>query len=861
MRKLFWSLCGGLPFLFCWLQSNAQQKVYQTTDDPLALPYEQRIEIFNKGNLVPNPSFEKGSGEGASLKINQWQVIGSSSEWIDKTSFKYSATEVYDGGHSVRIKRSGVGETDGAEGICSDFISVIPGNYDFTVYLKLTGVSSATERVGTRLYDAVDLRLEFFDEQKKPIDPKVWYPYKKTYLDNSFKGYSFSNFFSIDAFGWGQVIGRTYNYPFNEGDLPEGTRYVKIFLGLKGNGTMWVDKVDFRYSRWNFTPLERISPFTKKEFSMLEMLVPQPQEIQRPVEMRYFDKARSGQVPVILVPVKAERQTLAAAQLLKTRLEASLKAILGKEWKKELVVTTSKLTDSLSKVASLIISIGDNELCLRYADSIPQKLPESSPQAYFIKNVGGKMIFLKGNGPVGDYYAVATLIQLIDNKDFVFKTADITDYPDIEGRSLLFAAWNTKEEAKADIANLDGMIKWKMNKVYVGYGQPNKDWHLPTDVYKYGVGAAGSYCRKSGLMDLAIMVNPYFHFDEEMQVDSIPDRLREIWTHGDPHSLEMLKNVFALGLDSGATCIMLMSDDYVPHEGENRKNYSLYTKEDKARFINLQNAQAYVINELYKWLASDYQNTRFEFCPPWYLNEFIDKSRGRAENYFTDLSAMIPKDVAIVWTGNTVRSLSVDEADLFRYSSLIGRVPMLWDNTLYARSLSGNYGGWPAYYPAKVPLCNIFEPYDVKVPEDFYRLNDGRQMYVNADAYYDPYKIKYMTVADFEWNNGAYDPDFSLWKALVKTYGKTIALQLMTFNDLYFQLMKLNLFADAGLGNEKDVKTKGDALVKEINSVYGEFAKPLESQRELLSELRTYKDDQIREYKVVLEKLKKNKSK
>jgi hypothetical protein len=405
------------------------------------------------------------------------------------------------------------------------------------------------------------------------------------------------------------------------------------------------------------------------------------------------------------------------------------------------------------------------------------------------------------------------------------------------------------------------MVKWKMNKVYVGYGQPNKDWHIPTEVYSFGVGAAGTFCKKSGLIDLAMMVNPYYHFGEEMHVDSISDKLRYIWTHGDPHSLDMLKNVFALGLDSGATCIMLMADDFVPHEGDNRKNYALYTKEDKARFFNLQQGQAYVINELYKWLEADYENVRFEFCPPWYLNEFIDKSRGKAEQYFTDLSAMIPEDVAIVWTGNTVRSLSIDEADLHRYSSLIGRYPMLWDNTLYARSLTGNYGGWPAHYPAKVPLCNIFEPYDVQLPEDFYKYNDGSHMYMNADAYSDPYKIKYMTVADFEWNNGTYDPDFSLWKALVKTYGKTIALQLMTFNDLYYQLMKLTLYADAGLLAEKDFKAKGDPLVKELNALYGELSKPLETQKKLLSELRSYKDEQTRDYKLALEKLKKTKSK
>ena len=193
---------------------------------------------------------------------------------------------------------------------------------------------------------------------------------------------------------------------------------------------------------------------------------------------------------------------------------------------------------------------------------------------------------------------------------------------------------------------------------------------------------------------------------------------------------------------------MLMADDFVPHEGENRKNYVLYTRKDKDRFINLQNAQAYVINTLDKWLKQNYSGTRLEFCPPWYLNEFIDRSWGRAESYFRDLQAMIPEDLAIVWTGPTVRSLRYDLADFSRYSDLIGRKPMIWDNTLYARGLEGVYGGYPAYYPGKVRLCNLFEPYDVCVPENFLDLVDRKSMYVNGAASSEIYKIKYATVAD-----------------------------------------------------------------------------------------------------------------
>ena len=134
-----------------------------------------------------------------------------------------------------------------------------------------------------------------------------------------------------------------------------------------------------------------------------------------------------------------------------------------------------------------------------------------------------------------------------------------------------------------------------------------------------------------------------------------------------------------------------------------------------------------------------------------------------------ELTALIPQEIAIIWTGPTVRSLSLDMADLHRYRDLIGRWPMLWDNTLYARNLETEvYGGYTTYYPGKVRMCNLFEPLDTDRPADFHELNDGRHMYVNGAAESEVYRIKFATVADYEWNTSAYIPELSLWKALVK---------------------------------------------------------------------------------------------
>jgi hypothetical protein len=331
----------------------------------------------------------------------------------------------------------------------------------------------------------------------------------------------------------------------------------------------------------------------------------------------------------------------------------------------------------------------------------------------------------------------------------------------------------------------------RFNKAYVGYGQTRnrKDWYQPDDLYKDGVSKIGEWCKTTETCQLAVMVNPYYHFEYEMKVSEMSDSLKNIWLHNE-NGMKTLTDVFKLSLDAGATTIMLMADDFVPHEKNYRKLYSLWSDEDRQMHPTLAHAQAYMINYIYNWLQKNYSDTRFEFCPPWYLNEFIDKSRGMADAYFDELISSIPKDIAIIWTGNTVRSLAIDEVDLQRFEQYSGRIPMLWDNTLYARSLDGIYGGYPAYYPEKSVLCNLFEPYDVILPQKFQTMNDGGHLYVNGSSSTEIYKIKYATLADYLWNTTTYNPETSLWKVLVKWYGTTNASTLIHFNDTYFKIVR-----------------------------------------------------------------------
>jgi hypothetical protein len=349
-------------------------------------------------------------------------------------------------------------------------------------------------------------------------------------------------------------------------------------------------------------------------------------------------------------------------------------------------------------------------------------------------------------------------------------------------------------------------------------------------------------------MSLGMMVNPYSHLGFEPSAEKISDQLKYTWTHGSPQSLEMLKNLYQPALNAGAETIMLLADDSVPHTGRNRQNYSLYTAEDKARFVTLQNAQAHVINKLKQWIDREYPGTRLEFCPPWYANEHIDRGDGKAENYFKDLIFQIPPDVAIIWTGPTVRSLSIDMADLYRYKTLIGRWPMIWDNTLYARNHeSRNYGGYPAHYPGKVRMCNLFEPYDTYRPKEFQKYSDGRQMYTNGAADSEVYKIKYATVADYEWNTAAYNPELALWKALTKTYGRPVAEQLLRFNDAYYGIYEMCLRLKAE-GIKPQYVQNAEKFLENMRDYLMKISVAMPGRTQLLKELEHYLGQQEKRF-------------
>jgi hypothetical protein len=491
-----------------------------------------------------------------------------------------------------------------------------------------------------------------------------------------------------------------------------------------------------------------------------------------------------------------------------------------------------------------VFSIGQNRMMRNLTAALPLRSVSGKAQGYVIqpREAGPcHVVFLAGETAVANFYAAATAAQLIEEVRCVYHSAAVSDYPDFLGRSYLLNRWNTLADLDRDLEGLGEMSLYKLNKAYAGYEGKTKAWHQPDALFKAGVAEVGQWCRENGVMSLGIMVNPYSHFEFEPAEESLDHSARYTWTHSDAESQQTLQGVLALGLKAGAGTIMLLADDYVPHEGRNRKNFSLYTPEDRKRFTNLQNAQAALINRLKAWVDRDYPGTRFEFCPPWYANEFIDRSEGKAEIYLKELVGQIPQDIAVIWTGPTVRSLSLDMADLRRYRDLIGRWPMFWDNTLYARNLeTTTYGGYTAHYPGKVRMCNLFEPLDTDRPPGFHELNDGRHMYVNGTADSQVYRIKFATVADYEWNTSEYNPERSLWKALVRNYGVPAAKKILAFNDAYYGLYDVSMWTERQGVTEERLR-RAEAFVDLLQGSLTSLQQLLPPNHALLGELEEFR--------------------
>lgn len=413
-----------------------------SSEKPLAISFKLREQRYNRLNLLRNGGFETGrvfsiDSVRKSFAIDGWQLLGTGVEWAD-TSLKglYGRAEVFSGRKSVKISRERSYETDRkGDGVISDFIRVIPGNYELHLSVRMQDVKPQFVRLGIRMYDAIDIRLLYFDRNKNPIVPEQNYPQANQLLDQSFKSLPLANFKSISYAPWTRMICQTADLPFQEGDIPSQADYVKISIALKGSGTLWVDDVALRYTRANFSPFERMMRYTDTTHSQPLVIVPTPRSLKR-LETIPLLQPDTRLSPVIVVDEEADETVIRAAELLRKALSASLRShISGYEDKVDVVTASEKMIDQHSRLVFRLIS-GPGPTAI--AADLPFGAIRTHEQGYFIHSLAGQplIIYLGANNPQGLFYAAATTVQLVDANNPVFHNSEIVDYPWFSVRML-----------------------------------------------------------------------------------------------------------------------------------------------------------------------------------------------------------------------------------------------------------------------------------------------------------------------------------------------------------------------------------------------------------------------------------------
>ncbi len=704
-----------------------------SSENPFTIPLRQRLNKFEKGNLVFNASFESGKyffydTDNNAYVIDGWKETSKNVKWIEN---KDSANSH----HYIKITREHADVTDETgEGVISDFIRVIPGNYMLNYDIKLKNIVNPKSRLGTRLYDAIDIRIYYYDKNKLQVDGRKYLPFIPGKVDQTFKGYPFSAFWAIDSIGWTRVTGRTYHYPYDEGNIPDEARFVKIFIGLKGSGIMHLDNVDFRYTEANFSQLERLNAMMNKTLSPWDLLVPAPQFLQAGERFHFFDPEDIDKFPVIVIPGNAGQLTRKSAELLKEKIENLLQA----ENKEIRVKILTRQPENVSHV----FRINDKEIITNTDyPNIPSEIFGNKETYSLFTNYEEHSTFLSSPGQEGIFHGINTLLKLFEDTGYIYNSCQIFDFPDFSKRGCFLHADSsfTLQE------NIDKLVSYHFNNFYVFENLNNE-----TETFK------------------AIQNEPY-------QMNVLMENLNNF------ESVKELKDRTNRFLNKGYKGIVI-------HAGtlpwtKNGFGFNYYHRPVK-ELVELQKRDIHFLGFIKKFIDQNYNDRELKYISPYYHNERVLESMGNAETYFTGLSMELPVNISFVWSGICSETRCLDNISIEYYKQLTGRYPIYLNNTLYS-DLKEEY---IHLYPGKARSGSLFSPASLSFPTGHQSRFDGGEVIIYNESLSRLEQVKLQVTAAGLWNHEEFNPDITLWKILVNDYGKYMASRLIMFNDAYLAL-------------------------------------------------------------------------
>ena len=787
---------------------------------PYSLVYKHRKHKFDRGNLLIDYSFENSKPVlhdtvNKSFLLKGWDKTGPEVQLIDISSDStVDKSEVFHGKKSIKIHRTVADETDKlGYGISSDYIKVIPGEYTLSCYLRLKNIRNPKQRIGCKLNDAINIKVIYYDKNKSEVSSKDFLEDEGYYIDKSFKAISYANFWEIDSIPWHKFIGKASYPPYHDAILSHDIKFVRIFIGLKGHGTMWVDAVSFKYSDNNLTIKEKLSRYKDKIPTKYDLLIPSPKEVKGLESLKLI---KDNKLPVIVKPAVNDELSSDAIN----RLEKSIRENLETDNSQQIVSNTlpdDKTIDS----GRLIFCLGKNELHDKYKDHLPYEKILGKSQGYFISTISDlpNVVFISGNTSAGIYYGVLTAIQLFDKERELFYNANIIDYPDCSRRSVMISGMS------GDMHELTELDKLKINSYYLPYDNVRSNYQKTIPKLR----------ELSEISRINLFSEPYFPtmFSDSLESDTCnPDEIRVI-EQDDLTGIARYINSNN-GLFDG---FLYMARDIPPL-------HNCSKTEEKEHDVNDYHYDFFM--RIYSSVLD--KNLEMSFLPSYCNNQLMDLSYGAARLYYKNLTASFPSHSSLIWAGNAKTSGNIDEAEIYRIKSLLNKSIKLvfLDNSFIDKDLNTLLASDDSANVNLVLVNGLIYPYKPGLDNTLIRHFSYPIVNTITKDKFD--LIRSATVAEYFWNKRSYNPDKTLYKILVSYYGHKGAQDLIRLNDLYLN-MKLEMRnlekqknvnkqfkqIELMLGNYRNIRvTINDSRMKEILIVFDKYINEIERNLSIL---------------------------
>jgi hypothetical protein len=464
--------------------------------------------------------------------------------------------------------------------------------------------------------------------------------------------------------------------------------------------------------------------------------------------------------PVILIPENADNITIRAAKHLEKHIQQTISELTNTEIDSIPGLIANSISDQVRQ-STVTFSIGETDLQKSVSGSIPMKEIENKDQGFLVytTNNDPSVIYLTGNTSISNYYAVQAAIQLFDNRRLLFHNANIIDYPENNTRPLL----------------LSGMSEYSMQFLQMTEVTRFNQVYIPT----YSI--------------------------------EIQKKIKQISKLG-IYSVRLYTNLRSGSVDEFLTNREILS--FIAKNPAFVDGYALI-EEPINKMLSSESAgiQKFQFDQSFRKLVSDgfsleiqSDNSNTSFC-----SEILEGIYGNNGAY---------QDVSYIWTGNGSSTWKLDEADYLYSTKNVPGEKVFIDMTLYPRDRVLGYFMYDSLWPYKLAQSSLFESYDNEVVHEIYDNTDKNILAFRVESVFD--EIRLQTASDFFWNSDLYDPDLSLYRALITAFGVRLAKDLLYFNDFYFKARSELILAKTPKNYQKHIR-RVDDYIKEMKGLHSSF--------------------------------------